>query len=69
MATPYKFKVGDRAGWLRQNGTIDPDLTGTVIKADFKGSPDGGAYDCHYTVRKKDGSTFNATEGQLGKLT
>jgi hypothetical protein len=65
MATPCEFKIGDRVGWLRPDGSVDPEFTGIIEEAEFKGSHAGGSYDCHYVVRLPTGLYFNAREGQL----
>jgi len=67
MATPCEFKVGDRVGRLRPNGSLDPDYIGIVEEVEFQGPPGGGSYDCLYRVRLPNGMYFNASEGDLGK--
>jgi hypothetical protein len=67
--TPCEFKVGDKVGMPRGDGSLDPLYTGTVEKVQFNGPPDGGYYDCHYVARRPDGSSFIAPEIKLKKAT
>lgn len=69
MATPCSFKEGDRVARKGKDGGTIPGLTGTVVKVEYHGPASGaGAYDCTYVVRRDNGQTFNAREGELQKL-
>jgi hypothetical protein len=72
MARPCSFKVGDKVGMKRGDGsTVHPEFTGTVQNVHGGANPSerSGFYDCRYVVRRDDGSSFEAGENDLKRVT
>lgn len=63
---PFRFRLGDRVAWKRDDGTADAEARGIIADGTCIYSVDGGPYQPPiYVVRWNNGQVFSAAEMTL----